>query len=260
MGALMARVAQAYFHFHTRLAEREMRKFGRKVDQAARRAALRNFQTSVLINVEIEEGSLIGRVTAFATILIASTSLISNYKGVKDGVKEMCEDARSFGADVCAKAVDLAGVSEKQVYRVERRTKTVGKLDRLLSDIDRLEKSTDDLTPAQMRKELGRFNRELQLIAKDLDPAEKKALEKVLEHTTLPPPKKWPVTDQEEPKAILKPEQFELTYESAPKLEDQSKRRPIRYENSFRVLPKKRVRREGLLIPQLRVPVLGKSD
>jgi hypothetical protein len=58
----MARVAQAYFHFHTRLAEKEMRKFGREVDQAARRAALRNFETAVLINVQIEEGSLIGRV------------------------------------------------------------------------------------------------------------------------------------------------------------------------------------------------------
>src|SRR5260370_42156130 len=111
-----------------------------------------------------------------------------------------------------------------------------------------------------MRKEIGRFNRELQLIAKDLDPAEKKTLEKVLEHTTLPPPKKWPVSDQEEPKSILKPEQFELTYEPAPKLDDQSKRRPIRYENSFKVLPKKRVRHEALLIPQLRVPLLGKSD
>ena len=109
-------------------------------------------------------------------------------------------------------------------------------------------------------KELGRFNHELQLIAKDLEPAEKKALEKVLEQTTLPSPKKWPASDQEEPKAILKPEQFELTYESAPKLEDQSKRRPIRYENSFKVSPKKRVRREALLIPQLRVPLLGKLD
>jgi hypothetical protein len=246
----MAQVAQAYFHFHTRIAEKEMRKFGRQVDQAARRAARRNFETAVLINVEIEEGSLIGRVTAFATILIATTSLISNYKGVKDGVKEMCEDARSFGADVCAKAVDLAGVSEKQVYRLERRTKTVGRLGRLLSDIERLEKSIDDLTPAQLRRELGRFNRELQLIANDLEPSEKKALEKVLEQTTLPPPKKWPVSDQEELKAILKPEQLELTYESIPKLEDQSKRRPIRYENSFKVLPKKRVRREALLIPK----------
>jgi hypothetical protein len=143
---------------------------------------------------------MLGLVSAFAPIFLATTILISNYKCVKDGVKEMCEDARSFGADVCANAVDLAGVSEKQVYRLERRTKTVGKLSRLLNDIERLEKSVDDLTPTQMRRELGRFNHELQLIAKDLEPAEKKALEKVLEHTALPPPKKWPPSDHDEQK------------------------------------------------------------
>jgi uncharacterized protein (UPF0335 family) len=256
----MARVAQAYFHFHTRLTQREMRKFGRQVDTAARRAALRNFQTSVLINVEIEEGSLIGRVTAFASIVIATTSLVSNYKGVKDGVKEMCQDARSFGTDVCTSAVNLAGVSEKQVYRIERRTKTVGKLSRLLSDIERLEKSIDDLSPAQMRKELGRFNHQLLLIAKDLEPAEKIALDEILEHTALPPPNKWPVNVPDEPRAALKPEQFELTYESTPKLDDQSKHRPARYENSFKVFPKRGLRRQAPLIPQLRSSLLNKSD
>jgi hypothetical protein len=255
----MARIAQAYFHFHTRFAEKEMRKFGRQVDLAARRAALRNFETATLINVEIEEGSLIGRVTAYASIVLATTSLVSNYKGVKDGVKEMCEDARSFGADVCAKAIDLAGVSDKQVYRLERRTKTVGKLSRFLSDVERLEKSVDDLTPAQMRKELGRLNHELQSIAKDMEPAEQKGLEKVLERTNLPPPKKWPVSDEQQ-KAIMKPEQFELTYESAPRLEDQSKRRPIRYKNSFKVVPQKRVKREALLIPKPEAPSSDKTD
>jgi hypothetical protein len=255
----MARVAQAYFHFHTRLAERQMRKFGRQVDRAARRAALRNFETAVLINVDIEEGSLIGRVTAFASIVLATTTLVSNYKGVKDGVKEMCEDARSFGADVCQKAIDLAGVSDKQVYRVERRTKTVGKLNRFLSDVERLEKSVDDLTPSQMRKELGRLNHELQLIAKDMEPEEQNGLKKVLRRTNLPPPNKWPVTD-EQPKAILKPEQLELTYDSTPRLEDQSKRRTIRYENSFKVIPPKRAKREALLIPKQGVPSSDKVE
>lgn len=255
----MAQVAQAYFHFHTRLNEKEMRKFGRQVDRAARRAALRNFETVVLINVEIEEGSLIGRVTAFGAILLAATSLISNYKGVKDAVKDMCEDARSFGGDVCAKAIDLAGVNEKQVHRVERRTKTVGKLGRLLSDVDRLQKSVNELSPAQMRKELGRLNHELQIIAKDLEPAETKTLEKVLEHTKLPPPKKWPDRDQDELKAILKPEQFELTYESVPRLEDQSKHRPIRYQNSFKVSPKRRMKREALLTSKPAGRIAGKQ-
>jgi hypothetical protein len=255
----MARIAQAYFHFHTRLAEKEMRKFGRQVDRAARRAALRNFETVVIINVDIEEGSLKGRVTVFASIILATTTLVSNYKGVKDGVKEMCEDARSFGTDVCKKAIDLAGVSDKQVYRLERRTKTAGKLSRFLGDVERLENSADDLTPSQMREELGRLNHELQLIARDMEPEDQNGLQKVLERTNLLPPQKWPVSD-EQTKAILKPEQLELTYESRPRLDDESKRRVIRYENSFEVIPRKRAKREALLIPRKEVPTPEKTD
>jgi hypothetical protein len=248
----MARIAQAYFHFHTRLSEKALRKFGRQIDRVARRAAIKNFDGSVLIEVEIEEGSLIGRVTAVATILALYTGLISNYKGVKDSVREMCEDARSFGADVCTKAIKLAQINEKQVYRIERRTKTVGKLGRLLSDVERLENSVDDLSPAQLKKELRRLNHGLQMISKDIGSKEREALGNILNHTKLPPPSKWPRGDIDEPKALLKPEQLELTYQEAPRLEDESKRifQPIRYRNSFKVEPKKRMRRETLLLPK----------
>lgn len=249
----MAQVAQAYFHFHADLPARDLREFGRQIDRAARRAALRNFETTVLINVEIVEGSIIGRITACAGIIGLLTTPIANYKGVKDSVKEMYSDARSFGSEVADKAIQLAGVSGKQVYRVERRTKTVGKLGRLFNDIERLENSVDDLTPKQMKAELGRINHELQAISRDLDPQERQQLSGVLEHTKLPPPSKWPNPDERGPRAILKPEQYELTIERPLHIEDRSRTRhkPIRYESSFKVEPVKRVRgREALLIPK----------
>jgi hypothetical protein len=239
----MARIAQAYFHFHTRLSEKELRQFGHRVDHAARQAAIRNFKTAVLINVEIEEGSLIGRVTALAALVAIYTGLISDYKGVKDGIMEMCKDARSFGLDVCTKAIDLAGISNKQVYRIERRTKTVGKLGRLLTDVERLEKSIDDLTPTQMRNELNRLNHELQTIARDLDQKENEALGKVLEKTRLPLPNRWPTTDAEEPKAIVKPEQFELEIDRfGTEATPRRIYRPQQYESSFKVAPRKDVK------------------
>ena len=99
MGAFMARVAQAYFHFHTRLAEREMRKFGRKVDQAARRAALRNFGTAVLINVEIEEGSLIGRVTIllWQIVLCDEDQIVGFRVSLQQILERFAHDALSCG-------------------------------------------------------------------------------------------------------------------------------------------------------------------
>ncbi|MCK9916270.1 hypothetical protein MXD81_44675 [Microbacteriaceae bacterium K1510] len=250
----MAQVAQAYFHFHTVLPSRELRRFGRQIDKASRRAALRNFETTVLINVEIVEGSLIGRITAYAGIIGLVTTPIANYKGVKDSIKEMYSDARSFGSEVVDRAVDLAGVSEKQVYRVERRTKTVGRLARLLNDIERLESSVDNLTPKQMKQELGRINNELEAVAADLDPQEQKNLIGALEHTKLPPPAKWPRSEEHGTRAILRPEQYELTIEAPEEIDQRTKvrRRQIRYENSFKVEPQKSVvRRDAGLIPKL---------
>jgi hypothetical protein len=121
----MAQVAQAYFHFQTTLSAGELRKFWRQVGNASRTAAARNFDIDVRVSVDIEEGSVKGGVTALG-ILVVGIGLVANYKGVKDSIQEMCADARAFGADVCEKAVELAGISKRQVYRIEGRTKTTG--------------------------------------------------------------------------------------------------------------------------------------
>lgn len=249
----MAQIAQAYFHFHADLPARNLSKFGRRIDRAARSAALRNFDTTVTITVEIVEGSTIGRITAYAGIIGLFTTPIANYKGVKDSVKEIYADARSFGSEVAEKAIQLAGVSGKQVYRIERRTKTVGKLRRLLNDIERLENSVNDLTPKQMKEELGRLNHELQAISTDLAPQEQQQLSQILKTTKLPPPSRWPRPDEHAPRAILRPEQYELTIEQPLQIDDRLKarRKPSRYENSFEVEPAKRVHKhEVLLIPK----------
>jgi len=232
----MAQVAQAYFHFETALSAQELRRFGRKVRKASREAALRNFNIEVQIVVDIEEGSLVGRITAIGAIILSTTSLISNYKGVKDSLNEICQDARSFGGDVCQRAIDYAGVSKRQVVRIERRTRTTGKLGRLLKDVERLEKSVDELSPSQMKGELSRFNHELEKIAKDLEPEERQALEELLEKTKLPAPRDWPEQVLQPPKAVMEQQQIELMPEEDP---GRRKRRPMRYHTSFKVKPKK---------------------
>lgn len=208
----MAQIAQAYFHFRTDLSVKQFQKFGRQVRRASKGAALNNFDREVSVLVDIEEGSVKGRVTVFAALL-AGTSLIANYKGVKDSVKEICEDARGFGSDVCQKAINYAGVSQQQIYRVERRTKTSGKLSRLLSDIARLEGSVNELSANQMHVELSRLNKELQLLAKDLEPEDQNGLTHVLSKTRLPPSSKWPDPTRELPKQVKREEQIDLLTE-----------------------------------------------
>ena len=232
----MAQIAQAYFHFRTEMSEAELKNFGKRVAKSSRAAALSNFAIEVEITVDVVEGSVKGRVTAIG-ILIGGFAFVADYKGFKEGVVEICQDARSFGADVCDKAVELANVAKRYIVRTERRTKTSGKLGRLLSDLDKLQNSVDSLSPAQVKGELSRLNRELELIARDLAPVEQQKLGKILDQTKLPPPRKWPQQDAEPPKTALKEDQIELL--GASEQQPNPKRKPTRYRTSFKVKPKK---------------------
>ncbi len=95
------------------------------------RAAADIYGGGVEVDVQIEEGSLITRITVVGGLLLGAYSTIADYKGFKDRVVEMCDDAREFAVDVCSPFVKKAGVPNEDVYRFERRLKTPGKLYRL---------------------------------------------------------------------------------------------------------------------------------
>jgi hypothetical protein len=76
----------------------------------------------------------------------------------------------------------------------------------------------------------------LQQIKRDLVPEEQKALEGMIEKTQLPPPSKWPMSEVQPSKDIIKPRQLELTY-GALAIEDKSKQKsiPLHYRSTFDV-------------------------
>ncbi len=121
----MTQLAQAYIHLKPYLAsEKEVRSLGRYAKRVAIKAAANIYGGDVEIEVQIEEGSLITRVTVAGLLLIGEVySHVADYKGFKDSVVELCDDAREFAVDVCAPFVKKAGVPEEDVYRFERRLK-----------------------------------------------------------------------------------------------------------------------------------------
>lgn len=121
----MTQLAQAYIHLKPYTAsEQRVRSLGRYAKRVAIRAAAEIYGGDVEIEVQIEEGSLITRVTVAGSILLGVYGFVANYKGFKEGVVEMCNDAR----DVCGPFITKAGVAKEDVYRFERRLKTPGKL------------------------------------------------------------------------------------------------------------------------------------
>jgi hypothetical protein len=88
----------------------------------------------------------------------------------------MCNDARAFGIEVCDKFISSSGASDSQVYRVEKRRKTPGRVYRLLQRLERIESSLNDISPNVLRAELHEARQELVRILRELPAEDSKEL------------------------------------------------------------------------------------
>jgi hypothetical protein len=214
----LAQLAQAYLHLKPYTASiRKLKALGKAADTLASEAAKRIYDGGVVIDVELEEGSLIVRVTVIGLLTghlaIELYGKVADYKGFKESVVELCDDAQEFAVDVCEPFRKEAGATEEQVYRFERRLKTPGKLNRLAKRLQRLENSVAELSPKDMQKELSEANREFSKIIKDLTPAEVQIVETGISAKGVPPPSKWPLPAPELPKVALKEDEQQLVFD-----------------------------------------------
>jgi len=193
----MTQLAQAYIHLRPYSASKtEIQSLGRYARRVAIEAAAEIYGGGVEIEVQIEEGSLITRITVAGMLFVGGAySHIADYKGFKESVVELCGDAKEFAVDVCGPFVNKAGVPEEDVYRFERRLKTPGKLYRLSKRLDKLEHSINELSPRDVQKELAKIRAQLESVTKDLSAAEKSQIEIGLRRPKLPPPERWPISE-----------------------------------------------------------------
>lgn len=197
----MPQLAQAYIHLRPYWASpQKIRALGRAAEKIAIEKAGEIYGPDVIVQIELEEGSLRTRITVLGAIALASYGAVANYKGFKESVIELCDDARDFAVDVCKPFVRKAGVSEEEVYRFERRLKTPGKLYRLNKHLERLQRSVSDLSANALNKELAKARAELRDIEGDLTQADAIQLEKALNLERLPPSSHWP---EPEPQKVV---------------------------------------------------------
>lgn len=256
-GSDVSELAQAYIHLKPyEASDRKIRSLGKYAKRAAIQAASDIYGGDVSIEVEMEEGSLVTRVTVIGSIALGVYGFVANYKGFKEGLVEMCDDAREFSFDVCRPFVKKAGVSNEEIYRFERRLKTPGKLYRVTKRIEKLERSVEDLSPKIVKKELGELRAELDAIFSEATPEDRRLIESRLKPKNLPPPSDWPII---EPRrlALARDDETELPLllTTATTRVEVLKRRLVFKETarvpSKRSLPLKKVRsdKQKLLLP-----------
>jgi hypothetical protein len=208
-------------------SDKKVRSLGRYAQRVAMRAAANIYGGGVEIDIQIEEGSLITRITVVGTLVFNAYTGIAAYKDFKDQVAEKCEEAREFEVDVCDPFVKKAGVPKEDVFGFERRLKTPGKRYRLSKRLDKLEHSVDELSPRDVKKELERFRAELDVATKDMSASDKDKVLSVLKQPKLPPPEKWPVPHDPKIAIARERELQRLLFDDEPESVPSHKRRLI---------------------------------
>jgi hypothetical protein len=248
----LAKLAQAYIHLRPySITGERLRRLGEATDRLAYEAADRVYGGGVSVDVELEEGSLKVRVTVIGSLVLSLYANVANYKGFKDSVADMCNEAREYTVDVCGAFKERAGAADTQVYRMERRLKTPGKLYRLLRKLEKLEGSVTELSPKEMRSRLRDAHEELEAILSDLSDEEGAVVVKAVNFKKLPPVKEWPRRGDEDkmPRVATKRQSEEFDFfrdsravpeEEASNLRAEGGRPRLSYHNRFPVAKSKR--------------------
>jgi len=206
----MAQLAETYVHLRPyELTAESIHRLGLSAQESAIEAARTIYRGNVTVEIELEEGSaklrakLAGALTALNLIYMG----VGNYKALFDSLDLLCDHARKFGDMVSDAFTKQASAKPQQVYRVERRLKTPGKIKRLMTTLEGLQEG--NLSAAEMNAQLEKIRSEIEQIEKDLSAEEKSGFHTMLLEFESAAPFKGlphPLTAPSIPRVAIRPE------------------------------------------------------
>ncbi len=178
----MAALAEGYIHLNPYMASRaRLVEIGELSQAAAIDIAQRVYGGNVTLHVKIEEGSA----KAWFGVAAGLATAIGMYPNLRTGTIALVNDAREFGGYINSTFIEKSKAKEEQVFRVERRTKTPGKIARVIKRLDELNETP--AKPEKRRLELAMVRQELEAIERDLQQQEIEVLHAGLVYENLPP-------------------------------------------------------------------------
>ncbi len=159
----MTKLSEAYIHLKVDASLYELEAVQEYLSFIGNKYALELYGQELDIQVRVEEGSLKAWVTA-AGIIYAG---VAGYGSFRSGIDHLANDAKVFGEIVSSSFIEEAKIDKEKVYRVERRLGVPGKIKRLLTKINRLERA--NYTNSIVQKELGGLREEIQEIVNQID-------------------------------------------------------------------------------------------
>jgi hypothetical protein len=174
-------IAEAYVHLkRIEITRERMTELGDIASRLAAEAASGIFPDSSIIEVHLAEGSLKTWIKV-GTGLLGLYGLTADYSSFKQSVPEIVRDARTFGDLVINSFITMGHVEGAVVYRKERRTKTPGKILRLLKRREWYESRKNGIPPDARLKEAQTIEYMLQQILVEVDAADQKLVRDLLQ-------------------------------------------------------------------------------
>lgn len=229
----MARLAQTSIRFREyEIGPTEFERLSVEIDAAAARVAGEIYGPEVEVDVVVEAGSLLVRITVIGGLLLGTYDAISKYKDFREGVELLVHDAEKYGSAIVNEVVKMTGVRKPD--SVAKRDMTPGRISRVIEKLEEI-RDLEKHTPKHVLQErLREIARDVQAIERDLQPQELKQVNQVLESGGLPPLEKLPKPDYDDRRAIVR-ERFESGRSPA-----RERRQKLRHHNRFVVGDKTR--------------------
>src|SRR5262249_51497209 len=151
------------------------RELGPQIDGVAEKVAREIYGPRVEVDVVLEAGSLLVRVTVIGGLLLGGYDAISKYKDFKEGVVLLIEDAHEYGSALYKEVLKLTG--EQKADTVVKRDMTPGKIARVIQKLEKLQELEKKVPNRVVQGELQQIARDVQAIERDLEPEERKVID-----------------------------------------------------------------------------------
>lgn len=205
----MARLAQIKLVLDVKvLTNEQINEYGRIAVEIAYQAAKEIYRENVKIDVFLEDGSLITKITLYGSLIFASYHGIASYPGHQmathsdfmSGIAQLSGDAKHFSDLFVSSFLNKTGVSEEKIIKRTTSAQTPGKIKRLTSTLKVLDSKMHSTSPAEINKKLAKARHNLESIASDISDAEIGNLKTILQFHSLPAPSNWPTKPKPQPK------------------------------------------------------------
>ena len=200
----MARLAQTSIRFRRyEISEAQFERLSIEIDAAAARIAREIYGPAVEVDVVVEAGSLLVRITVIGGLLLGTYDAISNYPDFKAGVVALVEDAEKYGSAIVDEVLKVTG--QKKPDGVSKRGMTPGRISRVIEKLEQVRELERHAPKRAVQEELREIARDVQAIERDLESQELKQIDELLESRGLPPLEKLPKPKVvEEPRAVVR--------------------------------------------------------